>query len=218
MEPAGILYFLEGGAKEPAYAAGGGSRKSNTDGPDERRGTLFTPQAGLFDLAYDADNQRWVKIADGTWLGIDKRGRVRPEQLARAEMRPGHKVLLGNSAWEIPVARLAIGGCGLPRRRVLNQDGTKAWEVEEQYRDVCVFADRAWAYHSGHGVIMGEEEIDTAAALALGINYRIGELEAIALGLFTDVGLRNIVWALIDGPTIDATLAAQKKSNEPAGT
>lgn len=219
MDFAAIMLFLEAGADLPAHLAGGGSRKASTLGPNELRGDLATPQAGHFDLSFEPEHQRWTPVGRGVWIGVDRRGTWTPDDFARSETRSGHKVKLGDGkAWEIPVARLALGGSGLPRRRVLTDDGKKVWEVEEQYRALSEFADRAWSFHAGLPVVITQEETDEACGRALAVNYRMGETEAIALGLFTDTAVREIVLALIDYPTLLAAMEAQKKRPEPAGS
>jgi hypothetical protein len=208
---------------EPLYLRDGKrglARKFPAEGPAGKlTGALVAAVAFGCDLSYEPEEQTWTRLpgaADepGVWLGIDRRDRLRPDDVIRDEVRSGHRVQLGDGQlWEIPVARLALGGCGLPRTRVLRPDGSKGWKVDAQYAEVCAFAEKAWQYHTGGaGVVIEDEEIDRACGMALGINYRIGEMEAVALGLFTDVALQSIVRALIDYPTIERVLEAQKKS------
>lgn len=219
MKRAGLIYFLAGGAKPPAWAldeAGRVARKEHAEGPAGvgTVGVLASPCRGAFDLAHEPDRQRWVRSGtDGLWIGVDLLDKLCPNDVVRAEIVPGHTVTLGDGqAWEIPVARFAHGGTGLPRRRVLTDGGGRAWEVEEAYRDLCGFAEQAWRARAGDDVAITQDELDRYCGQAMGVNYRLGEEEAIALGLFTDRAQRGILDALLDWPTVLAIAAAQKKT------
>lgn len=232
MRTAGLLYFLEGvgekQAQAPAYLRDGKlglAKKEPAQGPAGKiTGALVTPVNFGCDLDYVPEEQTWIRLPaeegePGVWLGVDRRDKLRPEDVIRDEVRTGHRVVLGDQQlWEIPVARLALGGCRLPRTRVLRPDGSKGWKVDEQYAEICEFAERVWQFYQGAGGLLTDEEIDRACGLALGINYRIGDMEAVALGLFTDVALQASVRALIDYPTIERVLAAEKKSELTAGS
>lgn len=202
-----LVYFLTGSARMPEYCNEVGFRiatKSPATGPDGSTGTLASPltDAGSLEVV---EGQRWFPMAGGIQLGVfqSPEVRVRPEQLARSQQRPGHLVRLGDGQeWLIPVARLASGGPGLPRRRAIRADGSIGWEVDEAHRELSDFANVAWDFRNGVVCDVTEEDLDRFAAQALAVNYRIGLHEAVALGLFTDVSLRGIVDALLDWPEV----------------
>ena len=219
MNYAPLLYYLMPGSTIPGHALEKGvnlPRKEPTNGPDTLAGAvgaLVTPCVGTvpYDLAYEPEHQDWCKC--GTlWIGVDRRGEVRPDLFARRDTRPGHAVRLKNgTSWVIPPARLVSGLSGLPRRRTLKADGSKAWEVEEAYRSLSVFAEAV--YNSATtGAQISQDAVDVGCGEALAINYRIGELEAIALGLIDDNAQKLILEALVDYPTVERILEAQKKS------
>lgn len=220
-----LLYFLADGAAFPSLAREDGFRpptKQPVVGPKNLNGVLTTSCRFLGDLSYDPEFQRWVSVPTegpgSVWLGVDARGVVAPDLFARTAQRPGHKVVMGDGhAWEIPVARLFLGGSGLPRRRVLTDDGASVWEVEQAYRQLSSYADRIWNQENGGGVVIADAEVDLFCGEALAVNYRLGAREAIALGLFTDESMRGVLRALIDLPTAERVLAAQKKSAPIAG-
>lgn len=219
-----LLYFLTGEAKPPAYAIdhlGRIARKEPASGPGERTGALAAPCAGSAE--YFPEAQRWARISGddeaGVWLGVETGARLNPADLARETQRPGHRVTLGDGQeWEIPVARLAAGGCGLPRRRVLREDGSRGWEVEAAYRELSEFGDRVWRILNGEAVQISDDEAEQMFGAALSVNYRLHAPEAVALGLVTDTALRAVLRALVDWPTIERILAAPKKAESPSPT
>lgn len=219
-----IVYFLTGGAKPPAYALdhlGRIARKERALGPNGGTGALVAPCAGSAE--YLPDRQRWLRIGGtddaAVWLGVDLQEPPKPDDLARTHMRQGHQVKLADgNMWEIPVARLALGGIGLPKRRVLNEDGTRGWQVETAYKDLSDLALRVWAMLNGQGGSLSDEELDHICGEALSVNYRIHEQEALALGLLNDDAMRGILRALVDYPTIERLLESEKKAASPTTT
>lgn len=218
-----LLVWWEMGAPDPAHLLDDRGRMPATkvtQGPGGPMGTLATPAAGLWDLQYEPDRQRWIRPAragdgkEGAYhVGVDPAGEWDPGMVARRDLVPGHVVKLGDgNLWTIPVARMAMGGVGLPRRRGYDADGRKTWVVDEALQDLVDFARTAWAARNGEAVAVSEDQLDAMAAAALGVNYRMGEAEAVALGLFTDSGLRAIVDALLDWPTVLQLIEAQKKT------
>ena len=205
--PAPLVYFLPAGIQIPEYCREAGFRpatKSPVAFHTGEIGTLTSPLSDAASLEV-ADGMHWFPIAGKLLLGVfqSPENPVRPDQLARAEQRPGHLVRLGDGQeWLIPVARLASGGPGLPRRRAIRADGSIGWEVDAAYRELSDFANIAWDARNGAACDVTEDDLDRFAALALGVNYRIGLTEAVALGLFTDISLRGIVDALLDWPEV----------------
>lgn len=222
MDRACVLYWTPGVDMDrvPAYVRADGFRpatKHMTDGPEAgTSGSLLTPVRGVLELDYMPGIQNWHRLPSGAWMGVDPSAEIRAEGLQRDRVVPGHVVTMAGQPWVVPPARMISGGTGLPRRRVLNPDGTKAWTVEAAYRGLTEFAGRAWAQMQGAAGDITDDELDAAAGEALGVNYRIGEREAIALGLFTADTLRELVRALVDWPAAEAMIeAARKKAHAP---
>lgn len=222
-----LLYFTTGGADVPPYAYGPDrqiTRKTPADGPEGLLGELFTPCRMLCDLAYLPAAQHWQELpaANGKgrfFIGVSTTVNLAPADVARDEQRQGHPVTLGDGqSWHIPTARLCLGGTHLPKRRVIRADGSRAWEVEAEYRDLCDFCDRAWLWRQGDGPAITYDELDEVCGRALAINYRLGMREAVLLGLFTDAGMLAILDALLDVPTLQSIVTAEhKKKDTPAG-
>lgn len=215
-----LVYHVPEGAQPPAYLNEPGFRlatKIPAEGPDGAPGRLVSPlrDPGSLEVLPAGSGQAWFPIDGNVKMGIFQsleKPAVLPAQLARAAQRSGHLVTLGDGQqWLIPVARLAMGGCGLPKRRKLNPDGSVVWQVEAQFAALSEHANRCWDYRSGLPVMITDEDLDRFAGEALSVNYRIGTREAIALGLLTDQAHAAIVDALLDVQTIDQIVQAHEK-------
>lgn len=225
MNPVPLLYFVTGTAQVPAYARDGAApllTRTPVDGPVPGvLGTLHAPCAGPAHIEYAPERQRWIRLeatpAGECWLGVETGADILPGSLARPQQRTGHPVTLGNgTVWEIPPARLALGGSGLPRRRVLGDDGSPVWAVEPAYQRLSAAAERLWNARQGLPEAITDVQLDEIVGDALSINYRLHSREAIALGLLTDNAVRGVVDALLDWPVVVQVLSDQKKS--PPGT
>jgi hypothetical protein len=222
------------------------ARRGPVTGPGGVVGTLATPCAAPL-VEYAPERQCWTRIAEGEsredgktgspadelnsedgktgsgadgralWIGVDTVTPAGPEDLARAEMRPGHPVTLAGMVWTIPPARMFAGGTGLPRRRAFGPDGALVWAVEAAWRELAELAEKFWSARAGMDVAIAEDELDRACGLALSVNYRIALPEAVAMGLLTDNGVRAIVDALLDWPVVVQLMDAQKKTGDTPG-
>lgn len=215
-----LVYHIPEGAQPPAYLNEPGFRlamKPQAEGPDGAPGRLVSPlrDAGSLEVLPPGSGQQWFPIDGSVKVGILQsleKPALQPAQLARAAQRSGHLVTLGDGQqWLIPVARLAMGGSGLPRRRKLNPDGSIVWQVDAAYRELSDFACKLWDIRRGQQEDVTQAELDQMAAAALTVNYRIGLREAVALGLFSDAGLAGIVNALLDWPEVVRLAEASEK-------
>lgn len=216
--PCPLVWFVESGAASPSYLWKPHAVKVPAIGPGGRMGQLESVLPGT--LEFLEAGQTWTALPGqpGVWLGVIDGARIDPAHLARPTQRPGHWVKLGDgSEWLVPVARLRDGGCALPRRRALTPDGSIGWNVEAEFRGLTDFAGRVWDAHMGQAYSGTEAEIDAMCAAALGVNYALGLMECIVLGLFTDSSQRLIAEALIDWPTVEAILEELKKKQASPG-
>jgi hypothetical protein len=216
---AALMYWTAGRDGRIPEHAGKTAEKWPADGPGGSNGTLASPEMDCGDILYEPAHQTWTAYPGrpGLWVGVDARVTVRPAGLARPAIIDGHRVEMAGAEWVIPVARMLSGGCGLPRRRVLTAEGGKSWKVDDAYQSLCRFAERAWTAMNGGANDITEDELDAACGAALAVNYRIGEIEAIALGMMTAEAQRKIVQALVDYPTAMRMIeAAEKKDRTPA--
>lgn len=195
-------------------------------GPEGGEGQLIAAGDGK-GLGKAINTHEWSQAPGRDWW-IGTAGETTPADLARAEQLDGHEVELGDGRkWLVPVARTFGIGSRLPQRLVLGADG-ETWEGEPLERFAAISAkaervERAMLGELGDDEeplrVMGEGA--SVAVEALGLNYRIGPVEASALGLLTQPVVFKMLWAFIDGPTLDAVAAEQEeaaKSHRPLDT
>ena len=184
------------------------------------------------------DRQTWHKVPGSTaWCGYYSEDPPTPDDLLRADPLPGHRVTLADGRpWLVPVARgVAEDGWyhTLPRLSTLDESGD--WtpgDVVPRYRELWETACKWWdaineaqvePTAEGARLTLDFAGIHDAAVVALAANYRVGRTEAAVLGLFDDRCVRDVLDALIDGPTliefakkkIEADRQAAGSSSEP---
>jgi hypothetical protein len=181
-------------------------------GPDGGAGVILTAEA--------ARRPEWDwQAAPGKdwWIGLG--GETTPAYLARKEQIAGHEVELGDGRkWLVPVARTFGIGSRLPQRLILGPDG-ESWEGRplERFAAVSAKAERVERVMLGD---LGDDEepmriLGEGAAIAveaLALNYRIGMVEASFLGLLTEPIVHKILWAFIDGPTLEDVFEAREEA------
>jgi hypothetical protein len=197
------------------------------NGPDGSNGLLVAAGEGK-GVGKAVHTHEWRKAPGERdwWIGVA--GETPPQALARKEQIAGHEVELGDGRrWIVPVARTFGLGTRLPQRLVLGPDG-ETWEGEplERYAKISAKAERIERACLGD---LGDDEEPvhvmgegaTVAVEALALNYRIGPVEASALGLLTEPVVFRVLWAFIDGPTLDAVVKEREeaaKERRPLGT
>ena len=201
-----------------------------SDGPGGRGGVVIAASPETNDgkaatAGYHPKSQEWIEEPGKRyWVGYEKERRPAPADLERRDLIAGHPVKLADgNLWTVPVARAVNGSTPLPRR--LSWDG-KGWiygDVLEQYRELFAQACRIWDLLVGALAEKSAELTVTdecnVAAMALGLNYRLGPLEISALGLFDTKSEVEVVKAVIDWPMLEEIkkkLAAEGDTS-PAG-
>jgi hypothetical protein len=176
-------------------------------------------------LRYAPQDQTWRKRADGKfWVGLTNPGRPAPEQLIRARFISGIPIRLADgNDWTIPICLSIARGSSLPKALVLGEDG-ESWTLEElpEFISLCGDAETIWAafQKSQAGQIeFNLKEATRIAAAALGVNYRLGILEASLLRLLTTQNIWEILQAMIDlSAVMQIALEHQKKASDAAGS
>lgn len=170
---------------------------------------------------YDPVTQTWRKGPNGAYhVGFANDARPAPEDLVRERVYDGAAVrLLDGNQWIIPrcFAVLDDRPPTLPRVLDFDEDGeTLLSRVHPRYADLCERAFELWMEWSAQRPLKSTNQWRVRlAADALGVNYRLGPIEAVALLnlLATDeVGL--ILRAVIDADAVEefAKAQSQKKS------
>ncbi len=236
----GILYFLPGvgggevladprgviaraGLVEQLGESGKGIHHGAVaNGPGGLRGVTIAREPTPF--AYSPD-QKWeehpLQLATeecpepgSVWLCL--LGNPGPEHLQRPELIAGHDVQLGDGrVWTVPVLRSAEGIIRLPKKLRLGKGGTLVGAVAPRYVALWEQAQKVWNLLIGDdGVPFGE--LWPFACSVLGLNYRIGQPDISALGLFDSDNLVKVAEAALDVPSMRIIGEdAQKKSPEP---
>jgi len=157
-------------------------------------------------VGYFKDAQEWHNIG-GRWYGIDKANPPSITGLTRTKQMPGHDIKLADgNLWRVPVGRAMSGVTPLPC--ALTWDGAE-WtpgDVLPKYKELYAAAGQIRdllfraAGESESGIeITYQDELNTAA-LALGINYRVGPAEISLLGILTTENEAEVLQALVDVP------------------
>ena len=245
-----ILYFIPNTTVAPperlaelglTAVLGGVSQGPITSGPGGASGVLLAAATGpKTPLRYDAE-WRWCpdSPAKRFYLGTDPKNPPKPADLLRTDAIGGKPVQLSDGQeWLVPVARFYGGGTHLPVRMGKDPEtGERSYRVAEAYEQIWeaagdVFTDNLRAlgeYVAKQNgtepqadlseAMTGERRIEIAA-MALGVNYRLGMSEVEVLELLTDRDVGEILGVLAD---IDGWLELGKKAadedvkkNDPA--
>lgn len=198
-------------------------------GPDGDAGVLAVmkpdhEQGVKAGLQYKPHRQTWQEAPQGGyWIGYETDARPRPIDLQRKTMLSGHIVVLNDGeSWLVPIARSFPIGMSLPVTLRVGKDGELiVGEVVKQYVAFGDLAEAHWessvelamqAQSSTEDVVQGRsfDDIWPLAVEALSINYRIGSAEMSVLDCLTTENLSEVTDAVVDMPTIKASMDAKK--------
>ncbi len=186
-------------------------------GPEGLRGTMNGYERAL----YRPEEQVWVSCSGGSyWIGIWDSERPAPSELRRETFLAGHGVRLGDgNEWTVPVARRFSGGTLLEQRMTLDDGGDPLLEVVDSQRHLYDVACGVYDSLTDVGTFsMDDREVIEIAVEALGVNYRVnGVLAANVLGLFTTSNLSEILYALVDWPTLTKMMEVLNAEQLPGG-
>lgn len=187
-------------------------------GPDGRTGCVIAECQGTHKIGYWPAEQVWTECASGAyWIGYSHSEKPGPDDLARADMHTGHRVLLADgNEWLIPAARMVSGGTCLPETIRLDKTGEIQTDIMPEYAALRDTAIQLWEQASETGRFGGDLGFGLdVACRALAVNYRVSKWEAGALGLLTTPLIQKIMEALVDLPTLTAWVEL-KKNEEPS--
>ncbi len=206
---ADVLGFREDGH------VGYGPFRSIDSGPGGKPGVLLAA-AGCHLPDFDAESQKWYPAGSEPddkkyWFGFVTATPPTPDDLARDRQVPGNVVRLGDGRqWHVPIAR------NCPRSRGLSPEGFKTDDPLPQYQKLFDMALEVWNCYDAiaakmrlekrdeeipqeilDGVIDSDREMEILVE-CLRTNYRLGEYEIRALGLFDDTCEESVLRVLID--------------------
>lgn len=171
---------------------------------------------------FPGDNQQWTKVGDSLWIGIDKIFPPTPADLARKTIYKGYKIRLGDgNEWEIPIIRRPDSGqSNLPRDMYWDEVGNFTLKLLAEYQEIWDKTARiARLFYDPEATDFGYIDLDEALTIALealGLNYRVGRPEQMALRLINTANWEACLGAMVDVPFVQESLKrmeeAQKKS------
>jgi hypothetical protein len=185
-------------------------------------GFVETPRIKPQITQMDADGMHGATPSGGRfWIGYVKGDAPGPADLARPSTLPGWKVRLADGRdWEVPVALAAPEKRSVfPKTMRLKAGGRVERSVQERYRALDEYARRVYDTLTDEGSFCEDEAVTIPwASRALSMNYYAGEWElGAALGCFDTETLRDVLFALIDWPTMElyAQVLEGKKNVAP---
>lgn len=215
-------------------------------GPGGKSGVLVTifPPSGQAPkrLGYYPEFQRWTRLQDDLWIGLDNEEPPRPQDLLRATRKrdaagrpaPLHAgyspTLADGEAWTIPVVRrpplLLESGweeSDLPHDIGWDESGRFAQTLKIEYQAIWEEAGQLCGQFFGPDGDLAEETTLTVedglrrAIRLLQLNYRYGRHEQNVLHAIDRSNVFFILGIALDLPTVKELLdARQKKSDPPA--
>lgn len=171
---------------------------------------------------YYSAHQTWVDI--GThWLGIDSRFPPSAVSLERRKVVPGvEKELAQGGVFMLPTIRRPAAGQAIPNVAclpVVQTSGRRgeAYKMPERYAAIWELTGKLfnWQYLD---VPLAESKAESlsalydAAAVCLGVNYRVGPDELDALECLEDDDVAEIVRAAIGADEVDSIIAARNRA------
>ncbi len=233
-----FIYFLPGRTEKPsaqqlaeagldavlADASLACTPISQGRGPGGGPGVLISP-AGQRSPLYKPDRQQWQdfgKFHLGWWTDLVPR----PEDLARDEPLPGHRVKLGDgNEWLVPCVNL------LPVDLTWSPDGGWAGqrtadthgliEIQEQWLEEITRALRSEEERrDAESAEQGEIELTVAGAAdqatrVLAVNYHVGPAELAGLHVLTSRTVGDVLNHLCDLPGIKKKTGSGGSSSGP---
>ncbi len=190
------------------------------------------PHAG-----YYPEFQQWtkVRIDPELWIGIDNEYPPVPADLARPNQVEGHLVTLADGhGWQVPVIRNCIGDTKLPCDMYRGPDGEMQGGIKPAFQGLWEDTRPVWDMlfggddkpeDDGDGLsnannpqTMPFGEILDLCVRFLGVNYRFGHAEQAVLRPIDSMHAtwQSIFVAVVDGPFLEAVMAAQKKRDNSA--
>ncbi len=193
-----------------AGPGGHGGVVFSAGGPDEQMPGFY------------AAHQTWVDV--GThWLGIDNRFRPDAVSLQRRKIVPGvDKELAQGGVWCLPTIRRPAAGQSIPNVSclpVVQTSGRRgeAYKMPDRYAAIWELTGKLfnWQYL---GIPLADSKAESlsalydAAAVCLGVNYRVGPDELDAIECLEDDDIVEIVRAAIGADEVDAIIEARNRA------
>jgi hypothetical protein len=189
-------------------------------GPDQQSGVILSYQTPAGQTArrmeFKEAEQRWTKIHDGLYIGVDPSDMPTAEDMRRKNQHGGYRVTLGNSEWLVPVIRRPDDSTLLPRDWYWDESGRDVQPIKEAYRAYWdetasvldwFIADELPPEATSHRAL-------ELCVRALSINYRFGRNEQNVLRIIDPDNAMTILGITVDYPRFSELVGAvqQKKT------
>jgi len=183
-----------------------------TDGPAGRPGIYAAhTDAKLKRIGYYPDKQDWHKCGE-FWIGLNGSG-VQPRQLMKRDLLSGHMVTLSDgNEWLIPAAirpdtmqpllPFSYSGENGEWTKAVKEQFQPFWNLALEVLEIITVSADGEENQEALQKFTDEYRLN-AAVLALSINYRISKYECQILELFDDESLNQIMFSIIDWPTVE---------------
>lgn len=189
-------------------------------GPDDKSGVILCYQTPAGQTArrmeFKADEQKWTRINDGLYIGIDPSDLPTADDMRRKSQHGGYRVPLGNGDWLIPVIRRPDDSTLLPRDWFWDDTGRDVQPIKEAYR---AYWDETASVLDWFIADELPPEATSFRALglcvrALSINYRFGRNEQNVLRIIDPDNAMTILGITVDYPRFEelAATVQQKKT------
>lgn len=197
--------------------AAGFQQRQHSTGP-EGVSCMVLSAGSAKETLYKPAEQVWEKSVTGKYfVGYWTASPPTAEELARASQIEGHIIETDSGRWKIPLARLVTGASGaIPQRIVIGKGGSIAYEPMAKYADFSKRAEDLWHDYLVSLKVLEEDDLLTEKQMvafgveALGFNYHVGTDEINALQIFNTLTFTDMIYAVIDRPTIVAYLDRQE--------
>lgn len=168
---------------------------------------------------YNAATQTWRKFGD-QWIGWQTDMLPGPESLRRPSQLQGYEVELGDGrVWIAPVVKQFREDqrdwvSQLPMVWGIDENMSATATPVEKFRSIWDVSAQIWAATYG-GSNARMSDCFGWAAQCLGMNYRIGAVEASLLKLFPDDAIREVLHAAVDDPVVRVIMEKQEAPENP---
>ena len=199
--------------------------RGHTAGPGGGSCVLVADERiGSKNLQYAPAEQTWVRsLDDKFWLGFYNDRPPTEADLKRELQVDGHLVeLTSGQKWRIPLARVFPAGTRLPQSMIMGPNGQVQFEIEPGFIEFSGKAEQLWddfliqlKWAEGPEKLTKDDEWWLVTE-ALKLNYHVGADEVNALKLLSTRNFEEVIYAIVDVPTLRKFMAEmnEKKNLE----
>jgi len=153
-------------------------------------------------LGYFPHQQTW-REGPGYWVGVYNGKIPTPEDLGKTQQIGGYFITLDDGhKWLVPVARYLDGSSDFPKRIGWGKDGEYVEEPLPRFQSLCETAESLFQQYLHEGDTPISQEMYTAAAEALQVNYAVDKVGFGLIGVLTTSNVSLVLSSLFDFPRV----------------